>query len=134
MTTRYLLDTNHLSDAIGKVSALRDRIRQMRRQGHRFGTCWPALFELEMGMVQTKDPEACRRNLRILMKEVRLRPLDWDLMPVFGRVHVRLKEQGRALSLVDKLLAALAQHENATILSTDSDFQALPDIRTENWL
>ena len=25
----YLLDTNHLSDAIGKVSALRDRIRQM---------------------------------------------------------------------------------------------------------
>jgi predicted nucleic acid-binding protein len=59
---RYLLDTNHLSDAIGKVSALRDRIRQMRRQGFKFGTCWPALFELEMGMAQTKDPAACRRN------------------------------------------------------------------------
>ncbi len=131
---RYLVDTNHLSDAIDKVSVLRDRIRQMRRQGHRFGTCWPVLFELEMGMVQTKDPEACRRNLRILMKEVRLRPLDWDLMPVFGQIHLRLKREGRALSFVDKLLAALAQHENATVLTTDADFQALPEIRTENWL
>jgi predicted nucleic acid-binding protein len=74
MMRKFLLDTNHLSDAIGKVSALRERIRQMRRQGFKFGTCWPALFELEMGIVQTKDPEACRRNLRIFMKEVRLRP------------------------------------------------------------
>ena len=89
MTNRFLLDTNHLSDAIGRVSALRDRIRQVRRQGHKFGTCWPAIFELEMGMVQTKDPEACRRNLRILMKEVRLRPLDWDLLQVFGQLHLR---------------------------------------------
>jgi predicted nucleic acid-binding protein len=84
---RYLLDTNHLSDAIGKVSPLRDRIRQMRRQGFKFGTCWPAIFELEMGMAQTRDPAACRRNLRILLKEVRIRPLDWDLMQVFGKVH-----------------------------------------------
>ena len=131
---KYLLDTNHLSDAIGKVSAVRDRIHQMRRQGFKFGTCWPALFELEMGMVQTKDPEACRRNLRILMKEVRLRPLDWDLMRAFGQIHLRLKREGRALSFVDKVLAALAQHENATVLTTDGDFQALPEIRVENWL
>jgi predicted nucleic acid-binding protein len=89
---RYLLDTNHLSNAIGKVSRLRDRIRQMRRQGLKFGTCWPALFELEMGMAQTRDPAACRRNLRILLKEVRIRPLDWDLMQAFGKVHLRLKE------------------------------------------
>jgi predicted nucleic acid-binding protein len=71
---------------------------------------------------------------RILLKEVRIRPLDWDLMQAFGKVHLRLKEQGRALSFVDKLLAALAQHENATLLTTDSDFEALPDVRTESWL
>ena len=38
------------------------------------------------------------------MKEVRLRPLDWDLLPIFGAIHLRLKKKGRALSLVDKLL------------------------------
>jgi len=62
------------------------------------------------------------------------RPLDWDLLPVFGRIQLRLKAQGRALSLVDKLLAAMAQREDATILTTDADFQALPEIHSENWL
>ncbi|HZZ80945.1 MAG TPA: type II toxin-antitoxin system VapC family toxin [Gemmataceae bacterium] len=134
MTTQYLLDTNHLSDAIGKVSSLRDRIRHMRRLGHRFATCWPALLELEMGIAQTKNPEACRRILRILMKEVRLRPIDWDLLPIFGDIHIRLKRQGRVLSLVDKLLASMATREGAVILTSDKDFEALPEIRVENWL
>jgi tRNA(fMet)-specific endonuclease VapC len=132
--TRYLLDTNHLSEAIRKISPLRDRIRQMRREGSRFATCWPALFELEMGIVQTSNPQLCRRNLATLLREVRLRRLDWSLLPAFGETHLFLKQQGRVLSLVDKILAAIARNENAIILTTDLDFAALPQIRTENWL
>jgi predicted nucleic acid-binding protein len=30
---RYLLDTNHLSEAVRRVSVVRDRIQQQRRQG-----------------------------------------------------------------------------------------------------
>jgi tRNA(fMet)-specific endonuclease VapC len=132
--TRYLLDTNHLSDAIGKVSPLRERIRQMRRLGHKFPTCWPALFELEMGVAQTADPKGCHRNLQILLKEVRIRPPDWNVMVAVGEVHVLVKKRGCILSFVDKTLAALARLESATVLTTDLDFQAIPEIRTENWL
>ena len=32
------------------------------------------------------------------------------------------------------MLAALARHMRLTLLMADLDFQALPDIRTENWL
>jgi predicted nucleic acid-binding protein len=32
------------------------------------------------------------------------------------------------------MLAAMARHADATLLTTDQDFQALPDIQTENWL
>jgi predicted nucleic acid-binding protein len=131
---RYLLDSNHLGEAIGKISSLRDRIRQACRQGCKFATCWPAIFELEMGIVQTKDPVACRRNVKILLKEVRIRPLDWDLLDTFGHIHLLLKKRGRILSFVDKILAALAMNENATLLTTDLDFQGLPELRTENWL
>src|ERR1043165_3964472 len=129
--TRYLLDSNHLANGIRKVSALRERIREMRRKGHKFATCWPALFELEMGIAQTKDAEACHRNLRILLKEVRIRPLDWGLLGTFGQLHMQLKSRGRVLSFVDKVLAALAIIEDATILTADLDFQSLPEIRTE---
>ena len=32
------------------------------------------------------------------------------------------------------MLASLARRMSLTLLTTDQDFQALPDIRTENWL
>jgi hypothetical protein len=38
---RYLLDTNHIGEAIGQVSIVRDRIQQRCRQGGIFGTCGP---------------------------------------------------------------------------------------------
>jgi hypothetical protein len=43
---RYLLDTNHLGEAIGRVSIVRDRIQQLHRQGDIFATCVPAVCEL----------------------------------------------------------------------------------------
>jgi predicted nucleic acid-binding protein len=32
------------------------------------------------------------------------------------------------------MLAALARFMDLTVLTSDRDFEALPDIRTENWL
>ncbi len=62
----------------------------------------------------------------------------WAINPaiaeVFGAVHLELRRAGRALSQVDRMLAALARHMSLTLLTTDQDFQALPDIPTENWL
>lgn len=58
---KYLLDCNHLSEAIGKVSRLRDRIVQSRRIGNRFVTCQEALCELEAGIQNTGHLEGNRR-------------------------------------------------------------------------
>ena len=52
----------------------------------------------------------------------------------YAKVYHELKAAGRALSQVDILLAAIARHMRVTLLTTDKDFEALPDIRTENWL
>jgi predicted nucleic acid-binding protein len=53
----YLLDCNHWSAALRKVSTVRDRIHQERRAGHRFISCYPVLCELEAGIQQTAKPE-----------------------------------------------------------------------------
>jgi predicted nucleic acid-binding protein len=68
----YLLDCNHLSAAIRKVSSLRERLHQARKQGHVFGTCFPVLCELEAGLQQTATPDDYRRRLNSLLKQVRL--------------------------------------------------------------
>ena len=37
------------------------------------------------------------------------------------------------LSQVDMMLAALARQKDLTLATSDRDFEALPDVRTENW-
>jgi predicted nucleic acid-binding protein len=130
----YLLDCNHLSEAIRKVSVLRDRLQSMRKSGIRFGSCLPVLCELEVGIQQTARPEQYRQRLQQLLKHVRLWPIDRETARIYGGVYLELRRQGRALSQVDMVLAALARQMNLRLLTTDRDFEVLADIPAENWV
>ncbi len=131
---RYLLDTNHIGEAVGRVSVVRDRIQQMHRQGVVFGTCGPVLCELLVGVVQRKDAAKTRKRLDVLLKVVRIWPTDLAIADRYAEVYHELQKAGRALSQVDIILAAMARQLTATLLTTDRDFEALPAIPTENWL
>jgi predicted nucleic acid-binding protein len=130
----YLLDTNHLSRALGVVSPLRDRLRLVHRQGFRLATCWPALCELQEGIVFTADPARYRRTLEAVLKEVRIWPMNWGVVEHHGEFAKLAKKRGRALSTTDMILAAFAWKDNAVLLTTDRDFEAFPEIKTENWV
>jgi tRNA(fMet)-specific endonuclease VapC len=129
----YLLDCNHLSAALRKVSPVRERIHLGRRAGHRFISCYPVLCELEVGIQQTSKPEENRRRLAQLLRHVRLWPLDADIARFYGAIYLDLRRSGRALSQVDMILAALARLHKLTVLTTDRDFEALSDLHVENW-
>ena|SRR5579862_4080505 len=132
--TRYLLDTNHIGEAVNKVSVVRDRIQQLQRQGMIFGTCGPVLCELMVGIVLRKDATKTQRRLNGLLRVVRVWPVDLAIANQYAAVYRELRQAGRALSQVDIMLAAIARQVVATLLTADEDFQALPDIQTENWL
>ena len=130
----YLLDCNHLSAAIRKVSPVRERIHVERRAGHRFICCYPVLCELEVGIQQTARPEENRIRLNQLLRHVSLWPPDLETTRYYGSAYLELRRQGRALSQVDILLAALARQHKLIVLTTDRDFEALPDLNRENWV
>src|SRR2546423_1646412 len=115
----YLLDTNHLGDAIRGVSHFRERIHQSIRSGLRFGSCIPVLCELEAGIQQTNSPSDYRRRLKDLLNKVRLWPLDLEVARIYGEIYLDLERRGRVLSQVDMLLAALALRMDVTLLTTD---------------
>lgn len=131
---RFLLDTNHIGGAIGRVSVVRDRIQQLHRKGAIFGTCGPVFCELLVGVVQRKDAAKSRKRLDNLLGVVRVWPIDLEIVHNYATIYHQLRQAGRALSQVDILLAAMAKHRNATLLTTDHDFQAVHEILTEDWL
>lgn len=133
----YLLDTNHLGRAVkggASGSDLRNELSRRRAQGDRIGTCAPVLCELEIGILQTRDPDAYRRSLRSLVRQLRVWPLDGETARIYGTLWLDLRGRGRVLSQVDVMIAALAIQHALVVLSTDKDFDALPQLRRENWL
>ena len=134
MKGAYLLDTNHLGAAINPVSSLRERLHQAHRGGARLGTCIPVLCELEAGIQGSLHLIDYRRQLVHLLGKVRVWPLERPVAAAYGELYRSLIARGRALSQVDIIIAALAQEMGLTILTSDQDFAALPEIPTQNWL
>lgn len=120
----FLLDTNHLSDALCPVSRVRDRIGQLHATGVRVGTCVPALCELEAAFPPGERGEAFRRALHRLFGRVRLWPVEREIASLYGDIFKQLRSRGRVLSQVDIMLAALAKYMDATLATSDRDFEA----------
>jgi tRNA(fMet)-specific endonuclease VapC len=119
---------------LARASALRERIWQLRAGGTRIGTCVPVLCEVEAGIQQVRHPDEYRRNLTRLPRQVRVWPIDYSTARIYGEIHRDLRQRGRVLSQVDIMLAALARQMQLTLVSSDQDFAALPDLPRENWL
>ena len=129
-----ILDTNHLAAALDDGSPVYQRILTARKQGQRIGTCAPVLCELAVGIAQTARKQQNWQALDVFLQQIRIWPIDTSIARVYGDLYQELRAKGRVLSQVDMMVAALARHARLTILTTDRDFEALPDIKCENWI
>jgi predicted nucleic acid-binding protein len=129
----YLLDTNHIGLAVNQRSLVSQRIFKARLSGLRLGTCLPVLCEIEAGMRHVRHKARYRRDLNHLLLQIRLWPIDLKTTQIYGDLFTELRKKGRAFSQIDIMVAALARQMKHTILTTDRDFEALPDIRIADW-
>ena len=129
----YLLDTNHVGMAVDRTSRVGQRIFEARLAGVRLGTCLPVLCEIEAGMRQVRHKVKYRRDLNHLLRQLRLWSIDLKTARIYGDLYMELRRRGRVLSQVDIMVGALARQMKLTILTTDRDFDALPDLRTDDW-
>jgi tRNA(fMet)-specific endonuclease VapC len=131
---RYLLDAGPAQDCIFYRRGIRERIVRERQKGARIGICIPTLGEVIAGIegsdTRDQNEEVVRRNLNLLV----LWPYDRAAAYEFGRIYNELKRRGRPIQQIDMQLAAIARTLGAcTIVSSDSDFDAIPDLSVENW-
>lgn len=133
MKARFLIDTHHLGAALRDVSGIRKRILSLRKAGARVGTCMPVICELEAGLQKTRDLVINRRILREILSEARVWPVDYAVACEYGVLFHHLRDKGRVLSQVDLMLAAMARVMHASVVTTDHDFGAVDNLKTESW-
>ncbi|MBI5564731.1 MAG: type II toxin-antitoxin system VapC family toxin [Chloroflexi bacterium] len=132
--TQYLLDTNHASPLITLDHPLRHQILAAIEVGHTFAL--PAVVIAELLFGYGLLPRASQN----IQEWERLRP-SFDVIAVEERdaldaaaIRVRLRRRGWQLNVVDALIVAIALRYGLTLLTTDGDFDAVPDLKYENWL
>jgi tRNA(fMet)-specific endonuclease VapC len=130
----YLLDTNHLSPLVTFNHPLRQYFIQRQQQGDVFTLTVPALAELLFGLGTL--PRA-RQNLAEwdrLRAGLTIYDLDRSDAEKAAGLQLSLRRRGRQLETVDALIAAVALRYDLTLLTTDRDFAAIPDLPQENWI
>ena len=93
----YLLDTNHSEPRHPSRLSPAQTAAQAQRQGFRLATCWSVLCELEEGIVYLTDAGQYRRTLNALMNDLRIWPLDWNLVEQYGLCAKLARQRGRML-------------------------------------
>jgi predicted nucleic acid-binding protein len=128
----YLLDTNTVSDYLEYQPVVTRRFEDRMAKSHQLVICSPVYYELRRGLLWRNN----HKKLEMLQTEV-LDYLTWETVndedwSLAARFWADARAKGKQLDDIDPLIAALAHRLNATIASSDTDFDVLPVTR-ESW-
>jgi predicted nucleic acid-binding protein len=126
---KYILDTNVISDLIIARPEATTRLEQHRRD--QVYLCPPVYYESRRGLLwkQATTKIALLEQLRGKLYWQEVIDSDWTKA---AQLWAQTTASGKQLSDVDLLIAALAMRLDATVVSADADFDALP-VKRENW-
>ncbi len=131
---RYLLDTNHLSPLITITHPLRELVIARHTDGDEFSVCVPVLVETIFGVSTLPRGKENRAEWERLKWRFPCILIDAEDAEIAADLRVTLRVRGKQLTALDALIAVAALSHRLTLLTTDRDFQSVPQLQTENWL
>lgn len=130
----YLLDTNHASPLVTVGHPLRSKVLARRENGDTFGLCVPVILETKFGIGVLPRAQSNLKEwqrLKLLLTAYESDANDADIAVDF---QLSLRKVGWQLASFDALIAVIALRYELILLTTDKDFRAVEELRTENWL
>jgi tRNA(fMet)-specific endonuclease VapC len=132
--SRYLLDTNAVSDCIFRRRGVHERVRTARLVGHKIGNGIPVLAELFAGIEYSATRNANLDTLNRSLGLFRQWPFTTEAAREYGRLWAVLRRTGYTIQTVDLMVAAIALTlGGCTVVTSDSDLSVVPGLSVENW-
>ncbi len=128
----YVLDTNVVSDFLKKQPTVLAAVHEHILDGDRLFIAPHVHYELVRGLLRYSATIQLKRlseEILPLLEWVALTDADWLQAAHFWATTV---SAGKQLTDMDLLVAALTQRLDATLVTADDDFDALP-IKRVNW-
>lgn len=128
----YHLDTNICAAALKGIVTVQDRIRT---HADSLAISTVVLGELYCGAFRS---QRVAHNLHVLAEFVagiEVIPFDAEAARVYGTLCAELLRIGRPTGEKDALIAAIAKHQSATLVTHNTrHFQHIPNLLLEDWL
>jgi len=131
--TRYMLDTNIISDLIrnprGKAA------KRIAKVGD--GSICTSIIvaaELRYGAAKSGSPRIAKA-VEALLGEIEVLPFDTPADADYGALRVALEEAGTPIGSNDLLIAAHARAAGAVVVTANlAEFKRVRGLKVENWL
>lgn len=131
---KYLLDSNAVTQFINRREPFSKRVKEVRTQGSRIGTCEPVVAELMFGLEFSASRDRNKILLNRGLQKIYCWPLDRQASEIYGQLAAELRRIGRPMQVIDIMLASIAiSLGDCTVVTTDSDLSAIPTLKVENW-
>jgi tRNA(fMet)-specific endonuclease VapC len=112
---------------------LRKRIFDQYQAGDRFSITTPILSEFLFGILGLPCAQLNLLEWRNIQEQFTYYRIDIIDTEAAAELRVDLRKRGWQLTLFDALTAVIALRNNLVLLTTDRDFQAIPNLQHENW-
>lgn len=130
----YLLDTNHVSPLVTLHHPLRQRVLTALEAGDSFAINVLILAETLYGISIVPRSKQNRVVWTQLQPQFSCYLFDVNDVVSAVELQVSLRKKGRQLATIDALIAVTALRYDLILLTSDGDFQVVPDLRLECWL
>ncbi len=92
------------------------------------------LYELELGLAKSNQPERRRAQLDSFLSAVRVIPFGHDEARAAARLRARLESRGEPIGPVDVLIAGTALSRHATLVTRNTrEFARVDGLQLVNW-
>lgn len=128
----YLLDTNIVS-AIARDPRGPAGMALRKVDPELVATNTVVACEIRFGLAKNPASRTARRSSEFLTT-MRILPLEPEVSFEYARARAWLVSNGLGMGANDLLIAAHALAIDATVVTDDNGFGAMPDLKVENWL
>ena len=136
MSSKYLLDTNILSDLMRPVPNS-DVMNRVDRNRSKIATASVVIHELLYGCLRLPESRKREAFLEYIERSVLNLPIfDYDLQAAqwHGEERARLSKLGKTPAFADGQIASIAMSNNLVLVTNNvSDFQFFAGLEVENW-
>jgi len=127
------LDTNIILDFFNRDKSAVEKIGTLHKANAQITTTSINLYELYKGVYRSSRKKEGIEKIERLIATVSVIDYDSKAAETAVRIVEGLRAEGQSISELDSMIAAIAINNDETLVTRDSHFKRIKELRIETW-